>query len=149
MPLHPLELELADFLALAWSDPVRAKLKKVAWEPETNFLLAIQRDDRLTATMFTQLPRQLPAGVVAIWRKDPLQDAVKSKTQQAVDLVLKDGMTPHAAAALMKVHSSAVYRALQRAQEKPLCPCCGQVVREGFTVDRSLLKTPSGGRGAA
>lgn len=149
MPIHPLELELADFLALAWSDNVRAKLQELAQQPETQFLIASQKSGKLTASLFTDLPDPLPDGVVALWRKDYLQTAMKSKTQQAVDLVLKNGMTPHAAAALMDVHASAVYRALARAQEKLICPCCGQVVRDGFTIDQSVLKTPTDGPGAA
>lgn len=150
MPLHPLELDLDHFLSLPWSDNVRHKLRDAAWDPDTRFLLARQVGDRLAAAAFTgDLPEPLPGGVVALWRKDYLQDAMKSKTQQAVDLVLKNEMTPHAAAALMKVHPSAVYRALTRAQEKQICPCCKQVVRDSFEIDRSVLKNPSGGQDAA
>lgn len=149
MPLHPLELDLDHFLALGWSAGVQAKLREIVWEPHVNFLLARRVDGKLAGTAFSALPDPLPDGLVALWRKDYLQNAMKSKTQQAVDLVLKNEMTPHAAAALMKVHPSAVYRALTRAQEKQICPCCKQVVRDSFEIDRSVLKNPSGGQDAA
>lgn len=64
----------------------------------------------------------------------------KSRTMKALDLVLIDGLTAYAAAKQVGINPSAVTRALQRREDKPLCPCCGQIVREGFKVDRSVLK---------
>lgn len=64
----------------------------------------------------------------------------KSKTMKALDLVLIDGMTAYAAAKEVGINASAVSRALARREDKTICPCCGQVVREGFKVDRSVLK---------
>jgi len=58
----------------------------------------------------------------------------KSKTMQALDLVLIDGMTAYAAAKKVGINASAVSRALARREDKKICPCCGQVVREGFKV---------------
>jgi len=63
----------------------------------------------------------------------------KSKTQEALELIQK-GMAPYAAAQQVGISASAVYRALERRQDKELCPCCGQVVREGFAVNREVLK---------
>lgn len=65
----------------------------------------------------------------------------KSKTQQAIEL-LKDnpGMTPYEAAAKVGVGNAAVYQALRRTKGKEVCPCCGQVVREGFEINRAVLK---------
>lgn len=63
----------------------------------------------------------------------------KSKTQGALELVGK-GATPYAAAQAMGISPSTVYRALGRRQDKDVCPCCGQVVREGFTINRAVLK---------
>jgi hypothetical protein len=149
MPAQPLDLDLDAFLALGWSPGVRNKLQDIAAQSETKLLLASQKSGKLAASVFTEEPDKLPAGVMAVWRKDAQRDAGKSKTQQAVDLVLAQGLTPHAAAAAMKVHASAVYRALTRAQEKPLCPCCRQAVREGFSVDESVLKTQAAGQSAS
>jgi predicted transcriptional regulator len=60
----------------------------------------------------------------------------KSKTQQALDLMQKNpGMTAYEAASKVGVGNAAVYQALRRTKGKTLCPCCGQVVREGFEVD--------------
>jgi hypothetical protein len=65
----------------------------------------------------------------------------KSKTQQALDLLKANPrMTPYEAAATVGVGNAAVYQAIRRTKGKDLCPCCGQVVREGFEVDRSVLK---------
>ena len=63
----------------------------------------------------------------------------KSKTQQALDLV-RQGMTPYAAAQQAGVSPSVVYVAIKRQQDKTLCPCCGQVVREGFQINHDVLK---------
>ena len=63
----------------------------------------------------------------------------KSKTQQALDLV-RQGMTPYAAAQQAGVSPSVVYVAIKRQQDKTLCPCCGQVVREGFQINHGVLK---------
>ncbi len=63
----------------------------------------------------------------------------KSKTQGALALIEK-GMTPYAAAQEMGIAPSTVYRALGRRQNKDVCPCCGQVVREGFEINRAVLK---------
>jgi DNA-binding CsgD family transcriptional regulator len=63
----------------------------------------------------------------------------KSKTQQAIDLV-RQGMTPYAAAQQAGISPSAVYVALKRQQEKAVCPCCGQIVRDGFDINRAVLK---------
>lgn len=64
----------------------------------------------------------------------------KSKTQGALELIEK-GTTPYAAAQKMGTSPSTVYRAMGRRQDKNVCPCCGQVVREGFEIDRAVLKT--------
>lgn len=65
----------------------------------------------------------------------------KSKTQQALDLV-RQGMTPYAAAQQAGVSPSVVYVAIKRQQDKTLCPCCGQVVRDGFQINSDVLKNP-------
>lgn len=64
----------------------------------------------------------------------------KSKTQVALDLVRK-GMTPYSAAKQSGIASSTLYTAMKRQENRELCPCCGQVVREGFEIDRAVLKT--------
>lgn len=67
----------------------------------------------------------------------------KSRTMKALDLVLINGMTAYAAAKEVGINPSAVSRALARREDKTLCPCCRQVVREGFRIDKSVLKVPS------
>lgn len=63
----------------------------------------------------------------------------KSKTQAALDLIDK-GKTPYAAAQEMGIAPSTVYRALGRRQDKDVCPCCGQVVRDGFEINWAVLR---------
>lgn len=134
---------LDEFLyELTWSDNVRHQLRVVADRDDVAMLVAWDNAGKLSAKAFTSEPDEWPDKVVAVWRKPSLPDDVKSRTQKAVDLVLKKDVTPHAAAKAQGLNASAVYRALQRAQNRTLCPCCGQVVREGFRVDRKALKTP-------
>lgn len=65
----------------------------------------------------------------------------KSKTQQALDLMQQTpGMTAYEAAAVVGVGNAAVYQALRRTKGKTVCPCCNQVVRDGFEINRSALK---------
>lgn len=132
-------MTLDAFLALPWSDSMRQTLRAKAESTEVQYLAAWRDADRLKATAYATRPDAWPDTTVMVWcRALPVVPDV-SKTQQAVDLV-NAGMTPFAAAKQLGIHPSAVYRAMTRAEEKPLCPCCRQVVREGFTVDTSVLK---------
>ncbi|WP_412478961.1 helix-turn-helix domain-containing protein [Azonexus sp. IMCC34839] len=67
-----------------------------------------------------------------------------SKTQQALSLVAQ-GKTVREAAAKAGITEPTLYAALKRIKEqseagKERCPCCGQVVREGFEINRDVLK---------
>lgn len=62
-----------------------------------------------------------------------------SKTQQALRLVAQ-GVAIKAAAEQAGIAESTLRMAIGRTKGKEQCPCCGQVVREGFEVDRSVLK---------
>jgi hypothetical protein len=146
-------VDLESFLALPWSPGVRQKLRERASQSDTQAIAAWDHNGRLVASAYTTLPERWPESLVALWRKQTFQptepEPVKSKTMQALDLILQDGLTPFAAAKQVGVHASAVYRALERAEKKPICPCCGQVVREGFELDRSVLKDPAAGSAGA
>lgn len=126
-------MTLDEFLALSWSATMRETLRSKAAAPEVQFLVAWDNAGRLSASAYTAQPEAWPETVVAVWCKAPPAEP-RSKTQQAVDLVLRDGLAPFAAARQVGIHPSAVYRAMTRASEKPICPCCNQVVRDGFTV---------------
>lgn len=140
-------LPLDEFLALPWSAAQRSAIQDRAGRPETAMLAACTKDGRLACLAYTDATSKYPPQTFAVWRRTA--PTVKSKTMQALDLILRDGLSPHAAAKATGVHASAVYRALVRAQQKPLCPCCGQVVREGFTVNPDVLKDPSAAPDAA
>lgn len=62
-----------------------------------------------------------------------------SKTMQAVRRA-QAGEKVRDVARELDLSESAVYAALKREKQRERCPCCGQVVREGFTVDESTLK---------
>ena len=146
------DLTLEAFLTLGWSDSLKAKLADMATRPDVQYLVAWDNAGKVSASAFTEEPDEWPDTAMAIWRRNPLptdQAMPKSKTQQAVDLVLRDGLNPNTAAKQLGIHPSAVYRALTRATNKPICPCCGQVVREGFAVDPNVLKDPSRGPACA
>lgn len=64
----------------------------------------------------------------------------KSKTQIALELVRKGEMTPYAAAKQAGIATSTLYNAMKRQEGKKTCPCCGQIVREGFSINRAALK---------
>lgn len=62
-----------------------------------------------------------------------------SKTQQALRLV-SQGIQVKFAAQQAGVAESTLRMAIGRIKGKEQCPCCGQVVRAGFEIDRSALK---------
>ena len=77
------------------------------------------------------------------WRSHYQQrtDMAKSKTQQAIDLMRENpGLTAYAAAAQVGVSEQAIYGAMKRTKDRQKCPCCGQVVREGFAINPAVLK---------
>lgn len=64
---------------------------------------------------------------------------VLSKTQQALRFV-SQGVAIKAAAVQAGIAESTLRMAIGRMKGKELCPCCGQVVREGFEINRDVLK---------
>lgn len=67
-----------------------------------------------------------------------------SKTQRALALV-DQGKSVREAAREAGISEPTLYAALKRIREqseagKERCPCCGQVVRDGFEVNRDVLK---------
>jgi len=66
-------------------------------------------------------------------------DMALSKTQQALKLVAQ-GLAVKVAAEQAGIADSTLRVAMGRVKGKEQCPCCGQVVREGFEVDHSVLK---------
>lgn len=66
--------------------------------------------------------------------------AGQSKTQQALAFVA-DGLTITEAAAKAGIKQPTLSAALKRIRDqeaagKERCPCCGQVVREGFSINK-------------
>jgi DNA-binding CsgD family transcriptional regulator len=59
---------------------------------------------------------------------------------QAVQRV-QAGETVREVARDLDISESAIYAQIKREQGKTRCPCCGQVVREGYKIDRSVLKS--------
>ena len=51
-----------------------------------------------------------------------------------------DGIGASEAARRVGIKAGTVLSAVMRMKGKPICPCCGQVVREGFEIDRDVLK---------
>jgi hypothetical protein len=138
-----------DQFVMQFSPAMQVRLRDHASRPDTQVLVAWDNAGKLSASAYTAVPDEWPEGTVSVYSKTPLpahaQDAVaKSKTMQAVALV-EQGMTAYAAAKQVGINASAVTRALQRREDKTICPCCGQIVREGFKVNRAVLKTPSRG----
>lgn len=68
-----------------------------------------------------------------------------SKTQKALALV-SQGRSVREAATEAGITEPTLYAAIKRIKDqsaagKERCPCCGQVVREGFEIDHSVLKS--------
>ena len=117
-----------EFIFQDWTDNVRHKLRVVADRDDVRYLVSHLVDGKLTAVVFTEKPDVWPDNLVGVWSKRG-DDAPKSKTMQALDLVLDNGLTAYAAAKQVGINQSAVHRALKRREGKDLCPTCGQVIR--------------------
>ena len=65
-----------------------------------------------------------------------------SKTQQALALMDNEGIGASEAARRVGIQPGTVLSAVMRMKGREVCPCCGQVVREGFEIDHSVLKFP-------
>lgn len=66
-----------------------------------------------------------------------------SKTQQALALMEEEGIGASEAARRVGIASGTVLSAVMRMKGKSICPCCNQVVRQGFEIDHSVLKDES------
>lgn len=67
-----------------------------------------------------------------------------SRTAQAVRRV-QACETVREVARDLDISESAIYAQLKRERDLTRCPCCGQVVKEGYKIDRSVLKPGLGG----
>ena len=54
--------------------------------------------------------------------------------------LVRQGLPVKKAAELAGVAEATIYIAQNRLKGKEQCPCCGQVVREGFVVNKDVLK---------
>lgn len=71
---------------------------------------------------------------VQVWHRNPEAPRVHaSRVQKAISLIA-EGHTPHAAAVAVGVASSAVYRAMQRRETRPVCPHCHQLMPKAPTA---------------
>lgn len=125
-------LNFDDFLDLGFSDNLRHVLRVTADRDNVMALSAHDKNGKLSAQAWVSLPEVWPDGTLGIWLKECKPK--RSRTMQAVDLVLNEGLSVYAAAKAVNVHQSAVHRALARRNDKQICPCCGQVLREGYSV---------------
>ena len=141
------QLTLDDFIA-QFPPTMAAKLRETAQRPDVAALARVEADDgRFTAQAFTSVPKIWSQEVQSIYCSEVLtteESELKSKTMQALDLVINEGLSQYAAAARVGISTAAVSRALSRREDKTLCPCCAQVVREGYAVDKTVLKNVKG-----
>jgi len=137
-----IQLTLEEFVA-QFPPTMAVKLREAALRPDVAALARVMVHGRFTAEAFTEVPTEWPFVTHSIYCKDvltPEDDDVKSKTMQAIDLVLNEGLSQYAAAQQMGISQAAVSRAFSRREDKVICPCCQQVVREGYTIDKTVLK---------
>ena len=122
---------LDEFLQInGWSENLKKKLRETSENPEVKYLVAWDNAGQLSASAYPTKPDEWPETAVAVWsREKDLDPATKSRTMMAVDLVEKDSMSVYAAAKAIGVNQSAVHRAIKRREDKDVCPCCNQVIR--------------------
>lgn len=146
------QLNLRDFL-FQFQPGMQVKLQNYLAREDLNVFAAFEvSPGKLSVSAFSGFPAEWPNRTVSVYCKQGLRlepeapqtpevedDMTQSKTMKALALIEK-GLTPYAAAQQVGVSRQAVYRAIARREDKDLCPCCGQVVREGFKIDKSIIK---------
>ena len=138
------EVSAAEFLSLKLSTTVRNKLKAIFEDSNYYGVLAVNDKGKIKAIALEEEPEEYPDNTIDIAKIRVKSKAMsaKSKTAKAIDLI-ENGMTPYAAAKKLGIGHSAVYTALARRKNKRICPCCKQVVREGYRINRKVLKEES------
>ena len=71
---------------------------------------------------------------------------VISRTTQAVRRV-QAGESVREVARDLDISESAIYAQIKREKARERCPCCDQVVRDGFKINRAVLKPGTLARG--
>lgn len=72
--------------------------------------------------------------LIGVYRK-PTPETSTTRTMAALDFLHDHpDVSAYAAAKMYGITRTAVYRAQQRRAGKTICPCCNQVVREGFSL---------------
>lgn len=104
-----MRLSLEAFLALGWSAKLLHQLAALAVDPAVGCLSAHHANGRITAQRWDTAPSTWPADTIGYW----IKQTARSRTAVAVLLVLRDGLTPYAAAKRAGVSSQAVYQALK------------------------------------
>lgn len=75
--------------------------------------------------------------LIAVYHKADLETST-TRTMAALDYLDKHpGSKPYAVAKMYGITPGAVYHAVKRRKGKLICPCCGQVVREGFVIEQN------------
>lgn len=136
------QLDLESFLG-QFAPAMQVKLRQVAERDDIIALTATQVGNKLSASAFEAVPDTWPKGIASIYCKHRLHDdddPMKSKTMQAVELVLNGTLSQYAAANQLGISRAAVSRALSRREGRKVCPCCQQLIREGFKIDKTKLK---------
>jgi hypothetical protein len=107
-----------------FSESLQAKLQERL--PSVQAISATQKPDgSYSAAVWPAVPDAWPDGTTAYWVKEK----GPSRTMQAVALV-ESGATLSEAARAAGVNVAAVHRAIARRRDKPICPCCNQVIRD-------------------
>lgn len=129
---------LDQFLALPWSDRVRAGIQATLAASGSPVLVALQvPGGPARAMVYPRMPARLPADAIAVYRKpappkrgrkapETLPEGA-SRTAQALALV-DAGKTPTEAAKALGISPPAVFQALARRARADRCPCCGQTL---------------------
>ena len=134
---------LADFTSRFTSPTLQAKITDMANNTDVLALVAYRDEGGvLKVSAFTELWEEPDPEWVAIYCKHPLQSTTmeKSKTQQALELI-EQGMSQYAVAKQLGITQSGISRARNRRLDKTICPCCAQVIRDGFEINKAVLKT--------
>jgi hypothetical protein len=122
-----------DELLMLFKSPVHAQLKAALERDDVRGLAVYEAGDGTrSARPFTgrDLPKSSALSVVRAVYLKPEAVLSGSRTMEALKWMENNpGKSAYTAAAKFGITAGAVYAAKKRRRNKPICPCCGQVIK--------------------
>lgn len=117
-------MTLSEFMALPWSDNVKAKLQEHVDAGDAVAFSARYVEGKLVPRVWAEAPDKWEEPIVVVLQ------GTASRTEQAIRLMQSMGWTAYRAAKEVGISQAAISRALNRRWARDRCPTCDQPVKK-------------------